>query len=93
MELSRYSKSAAKAITDAGGKVTAVYHNKLGLRQEVWPEKFQGREVELAKPTRKADISKLSYKIQEPCSIFRILLGPKEIWIPSFRDATRDKQR
>jgi hypothetical protein len=56
LNLSRFSKSAAAAVIEAGGKVTAVYHNRLGLRQEVWPEKFVGREVEAARPIRKSDI-------------------------------------
>lgn len=56
LELSRFSKSAAKAVIDAGGKVSAVYHNRLGLRSEVWPEKFEGKPIQLAKPTRKTDI-------------------------------------
>ncbi|KAK4686273.1 large subunit ribosomal protein L15, partial [Tremellales sp. Uapishka_1] len=56
LRLSRYSRSAAKAITQAGGELTAVYHNALSLRQEVWPEKFVGREVKEAKPIRKNEI-------------------------------------
>jgi large subunit ribosomal protein L15 len=56
LNLSRFSKSAAAAVIEAGGKITAVYHNRLGLRQEVWPEKFVGREVEAARPIRKSDI-------------------------------------
>lgn len=40
----------------AGGKVTAVYHNNLSLRQEVWPEKFEGKEVKPAAPVRRTDI-------------------------------------
>ncbi|KAH8084589.1 ribosomal protein L18e/L15P [Filobasidium floriforme] len=56
LRLSRYSKSAAKAIKDAGGEVTAVYHNPLALRQAAHPEKFVGREVKEAKPVRKTDI-------------------------------------
>ncbi|KAL7418381.1 YmL10 [Cryptotrichosporon argae] len=56
LELSRFSKSAADAVIEAGGKVTAVYHNNLSLRQEVWPEKFVGREVRQAKPIRRTDI-------------------------------------
>jgi large subunit ribosomal protein L15 len=56
VSLSQYSKSAAQAIKDAGGEVTAVYYNALSLRQNVWPEKFLGKEVREAKPIRKADI-------------------------------------
>ncbi|TYJ57065.1 ribosomal protein L15 [Cryptococcus floricola] len=56
LELSRYSKSAAKAILAAGGELKAVYHNNLSLRKEWYPEKFMGREIQSAKPTRKNDI-------------------------------------
>lgn len=56
LRLSRYSKGAAQAIIDAGGQVTAVYHNALALRQAVHPEKFFGKEVKEAAPTRKTDI-------------------------------------
>lgn len=56
LELSRFSKSAADAVIEAGGNVTAVYHNSLGLRQEVHPEKFVGREVRNAAPIRRTDI-------------------------------------
>jgi large subunit ribosomal protein L15 len=51
--LSRYSKSAAKAILDAGGEVTAVYRNKLGLRAE---KLGMTEEIKMADPTRKNDI-------------------------------------
>jgi len=56
LRLSRYSKSAAKAILAAGGNVTAVYQNALALRQAAHPEKFVGREVKEALPTLKRDI-------------------------------------
>lgn len=56
MQLSRYSKSAAKAVIDAGGSLSAVYRNQLGLRQELHPDKFEGRVVQQARPTRRADI-------------------------------------
>ncbi|KAK8853121.1 ribosomal protein L15 [Kwoniella newhampshirensis] len=56
LELSRYGKSAAQAIINAGGEVSAVYHNNLGLRKECFPEKFVGRDIKAAKPTRKTDI-------------------------------------
>ena len=51
--LSRYSKSAAKAIMDAGGEVTAVYRNKLGLKAE---KLGAVGEIKMADPTRKNDI-------------------------------------
>lgn len=53
--LSRYSKSAAKAVMDAGGEVTAVYRNKLGLRAEKLGAVDQ---IKMADPTRKNDIGK-----------------------------------
>ncbi|KAK6909492.1 ribosomal protein L15 [Kwoniella mangroviensis CBS 8507] len=56
LNLSRYSKSSAQSVIEAGGKVTAVYHNNLSLRKEVFPDKFIGRDVKDAKPTRKNDI-------------------------------------
>lgn len=66
LRLSRYSKSAAKAIVDAGGDVTAVYHNPLALRQAAHPEKFIGREVKEAKPVRKTDIREYSHPKRPP---------------------------
>ncbi|OXC70655.1 ribosomal protein L15 [Cryptococcus neoformans] len=56
LELSRYSKSAAQTIINAGGEVKAVYHNNLSLRKEWYPEKFMDKEIKGAKPTRKNDI-------------------------------------
>jgi hypothetical protein len=61
LRLSRYSKSAAKAVLAAGGNVTAVYHNALALRQAAHPEKFVGREVKEALPTLKRDIREPAY--------------------------------
>jgi len=55
--LSRYSKSAAKAIMDAGGEVTAVYRNKLGLKAE---KLGAVGEIKMADPTRKNDIGEFS---------------------------------
>ncbi|TXT11131.1 hypothetical protein VHUM_01882 [Vanrija humicola] len=55
IELSRFSKQAAEAVIASGGKVTAVYHNNLSLRQEVFPHKFV-RPVQNAKPIRRTDI-------------------------------------
>ena len=40
IEVSRASKSAIKAVEDAGGRITCVYYNKLGLRALLKPEKF-----------------------------------------------------
>lgn len=56
VHLSQFSKSAAKAILDAGGEVKAVYRNALGLRQEIFPRRFEGKEVKYARPTRRSDI-------------------------------------
>jgi len=56
LHLSQFSKSAAKAILEAGGDVKAVYHDRESLRVERMPQKFEGREPEFAKPTRKRDI-------------------------------------
>ncbi|KAL1409955.1 YmL10 [Vanrija albida] len=55
LELSRFSKQAAEAVLAAGGKVTAVYHNNLSLRQEVHPHKFP-TPIQSAKPIRRTDI-------------------------------------
>lgn len=56
--LSRFSKSAAKAVVDAGGEVTAVYRNKLGLRAEKLGAVDQ---IKMADPTRKNDIGESFY--------------------------------
>lgn len=64
LELSRYSKSAAQTIINAGGEVKAVYHNNLSLRKEWYPEKFMEKEIKSAKPTRKNDICKLFLHLQ-----------------------------
>lgn len=56
LTLSRFSKTAAKAVIDAGGEVTAVYHNALSLRREIMPHKFLGKEIRLAQPIKKTDI-------------------------------------
>jgi hypothetical protein len=47
-------------VIAAGGNVTAVYQNKLALRQAAHPEKFIGREVKEALPTMKRDIRESS---------------------------------
>ena len=59
VHLSRFSDKAGKAIIAAGGSCLSVYHNRLSLRQEVFPEKFAGREVTPAGPTRRPDIGEL----------------------------------
>lgn len=86
LELSRFSKSAADAVLAAGGSVTAVYHNNLGLRQEVWPEKFIGREIRNAAPIRRADIGEsLRWARGLRCGELtehRVLLQPQEPRVP-----------
>jgi len=72
--LSRYSKSAAKAIMDAGGEVTAVYRNKLGLKAE---KLGAVGEIKMADPTRKNDIGEqVVVKIYGWALMGRILLEP-----------------
>ncbi|WWC91603.1 ribosomal protein L15 [Kwoniella dendrophila CBS 6074] len=56
LNLSRYSKISAESIIQSGGKVTAIYHNNLSLRKEIFPDKFIGKQIKDAKPTRKTDI-------------------------------------
>ncbi|WWC64686.1 mitochondrial 54S ribosomal protein uL15m [Kwoniella dejecticola CBS 10117] len=56
LNLSRYSKGASEKIIQAGGKLSAVYHNNLSLRKEIFPQKYAGRDIKDAKPTRKNDI-------------------------------------
>jgi len=41
IEISRASKSAIAAIEAAGGRVTTVYYNRLGLRTHLMPHKFE----------------------------------------------------
>lgn len=60
VHLSRFSEKAGKAIIAAGGSCLSVYHNRLSLRQEVYPEKFKGREVKPAGPTRRPDIGEFA---------------------------------
>ena len=60
VHLSRFSEKAGKAIIAAGGSCLSVYHNRLSLRQEVFPEKFVGREIKSAGPTRRPDIGELN---------------------------------
>lgn len=71
LELSRYSKSAAQTIINAGGEVKAVYHNNLSLRKEWYPEKFMDKEIKDAKPTRKTISVSFSSCL---ASIFRSLM-------------------
>lgn len=60
--LSRFSKSAAKAVIDAGGEVTAVYRNKLGLRAE---KRGAVDQIKMADPTRKNDIGESFHQGRE----------------------------
>lgn len=57
LHLSKFSTLAGEAILRAGGKCTAVYHNRLSMMQELRPHKFIGREITPARPVRRADIS------------------------------------
>lgn len=85
IELSRFSKSAADAVINAGGSVTAVYHNQLGLRQEIWPEKFAGREVRNAAPIRRTDIGEClaaSSSLRPKLTQYRVLHQPEKARIP-----------
>jgi len=72
--LSRYSKSAAKAVMDAGGEVTAVYRNKLGLRAE---KLGAVDEIKMADPTRKNDIRESVSVTLDLCSWAEFYSNPK----------------
>lgn len=54
--LLRFSKSAAKAVLDAGGELKAVYHNRMSLRMETHPGYYEGKEMNPIRPTRRNDI-------------------------------------
>jgi len=49
LEVSRASQSAIAAIEAAGGRVTTVYYNRLGLRSHLMPHKFE-QMPRLARP-------------------------------------------
>jgi len=54
IEVSQSSKSAIDAIEQNDGKITTVYHNRLGLRALLKPHKFEGRALpRRAKPPPK----------------------------------------
>jgi len=52
IEVSRVSKEAVEAIEAAGGRVTSVYYNRLGLRAHLMPHKFE-RIPRRARPSPK----------------------------------------
>ncbi|GAA95805.1 uncharacterized protein L969DRAFT_50016 [Mixia osmundae IAM 14324] len=57
--VSRASKTAIKRVEDAGGKIQAVYHNRLGLRALLKPHRFEAKGLALprqALPTTKKDL-------------------------------------
>ena len=57
IEVSRASDAAIKAVESIGGRICCVYHNTLGLRALLHPEKF----IKLPKqalPTKKRDVGK-----------------------------------
>ncbi|WWC71918.1 mitochondrial 54S ribosomal protein uL15m [Kwoniella pini CBS 10737] len=56
LNLSRFSKSASEKILNSGGKLTSIYYNNLSLRKEIFPQKYAGKDIKNAKPTRKNDI-------------------------------------
>lgn len=69
---------------DAGGEVTAVYRNKLGLRAE---KSGLTDERKMADPTRKNDIGKSDVhrevlRTGQMLIEDRILHQSKEVWIP-----------
>ena len=47
------SKSAIKAVEQSGGSIKTVYHNRLGLRVLLKPEKFEGELPRRARPPPK----------------------------------------
>jgi large subunit ribosomal protein L15 len=50
LEVSDASESAKKAVEEAGGEVKLVWHNRLGLRYLLKPEKFAGPPRAVAIP-------------------------------------------
>lgn len=85
VHLSRFSKNAAEAITSAGGTCVSVYHNELGLRQELYPRRFEGaKAVKSAGPTRKKDIGqsiRRALRSRRVLTSRRILHQPGELWL------------
>eukprot|EP00890_Picochlorum_soloecismus_P006168 jgi/Picsp_1/6552/NSC_03895-R1_protein len=52
VEVSQSSKAAREAIEKAGGKVTTVYYNKLGLRAHLLPDWFEKKGRLLPRPAK-----------------------------------------
>ena len=53
IEVSQASKSAIHAVEQSGGTIKTVYHNRLGLRVLLKPEKFEGNLPRRARPPPK----------------------------------------
>ena len=54
IEVTRASKSAIRAVENAGGKIRSVYHSRLSLRALLKPEKFEGPPAAQGAPPPKA---------------------------------------
>jgi len=52
LEVSQSSKAAREAIEKAGGKVTTVYYNKLGLRAHLRPDWFEKKGRLIPRPAK-----------------------------------------
>lgn len=52
LEVSQSSKAAREAIEKAGGKVTTVYYNKLGLRAHLRPDWFEKKGRLMPRPAK-----------------------------------------
>ena len=55
IEVSQASETAIKAIEAAGGSITSVYHNRLGLRAHLKPHKFETLPLQARPPPKKMD--------------------------------------
>ena len=52
LQVSETSKSAQQAVEKAGGSVTTVYYNQLGLRALLTPDFFPKKGRQLPRPAR-----------------------------------------
>ena len=52
LQVSEASESARKAVQAAGGSVTTVYYNQLGLRALLTPDWFAGKGRQLPRAAR-----------------------------------------
>ena len=57
IEVSRASRKAIEAVEAAGGSITTVYYNKLGLRVLLKPEKFHECFMPRRALPKKADMA------------------------------------